>query len=169
MYYKIVNKDSEVYQKLHEMRTKELQMEADNKQAINEKTGGLEYTQYIGHPGQQTFNRVSVYSGFQFLEPEKVDLKIWSRHKKHNDFFVPNKRTNAGREMAKFLSNGLKGHRFKVVYQILGLEGPVGSFSFPFVEIYEDVIGLFIGDEQEQPTNENLIEITSKELNSLKG
>ena len=168
MYYKIVNKESEVYQKLHEMRTKERQMEDDNKQAIAEKTG-LEYTQYIGHPGQQTFNRVSVYSGFKFTEPEKVDLKIWTRHKTHNDIFVPNKRTNAGREMAQFLSNGLKGHWFKVVYKILGLEGPIGSFSFPFVEIYGDVIGLFIGDEQEQPTDENLIEITSKEFNFLRG
>ena len=168
MYYKIVNKESEVYQKLHEMRTKERQMEDDNKQAIAEKTG-LEYTQYIGRPGQQTFNRVSVYSGFKFTEPEKVDLKIWTRHKTHNDIFVPNKRTNAGREMAQFLSNGLKGHWFKVVYKILGLEGPIGSFSFPFVEIYGDVIGLFIGDEQEQPADENLIEITSKEFESLRG
>lgn len=52
MYYKIENKESEVYKRLHEMRTKEHQMAKDNIEAINQKVG-LEWETYLGHSGQQ--------------------------------------------------------------------------------------------------------------------
>lgn len=167
MYYKIVNKDSEVYKKLHEMRTKELQMEADNKQAITEKAG-LEWEEFLGHQGQQNFNRVTVYCGFAFKEPSKVDSKIWSIHKEHKDIFIPNKRTEIGRKMSEFLNNGLKGHSYSTVFKNLNMEQPYGRFTFPFVEIAGDIILLYLGDSQ-IPTDENIIEITSKEFETLRG
>lgn len=37
MYYKIENKECEVYKKLHEMRIKEYQMAKDNIDAINQR------------------------------------------------------------------------------------------------------------------------------------
>jgi len=73
MYYKIENKESEVYKKLHEQRTKEEQMELKNTASIIEKTG-LNFTNFLGRRGQQNFRRVTSYSGFEFIEPEKVDL-----------------------------------------------------------------------------------------------
>ena len=36
MYYKIENKECEVYKKLHELRTKELLISEENKQAIKD-------------------------------------------------------------------------------------------------------------------------------------
>jgi hypothetical protein len=165
MYYKIVNKESEVYKKLHEMRTEELEMEESNKQAITEQIG-LEWEAFLGHSGQQNFNRVTVYSGFVFKDPEKVDRKIWKKHSDHKDVFVPNRKTKLGREMSQFLCNGLKGHSYSKVFKIIGIPQPLGRFTFPYVEIFGDIIAIYLGDKQ-IPTDENIIEITSREFESL--
>lgn len=162
MYYKIENKDCEVYKKLHELRTKEEKIENDNILAIKEKTG-LNWENSFGRIGQQNFRRVSSYSGFEFTEPEKVDLKIWKRHKEHNEIFVPNTKTKLGREMQEFLNNGLDGSRFDTVLEILQLED-LRRFTFPFVEIIGETIILYLDDNHE-PKDLNVIEITKREFN----
>jgi hypothetical protein len=165
MYYKITNKDCDVYQKLHELRTKELKMEEENIQAITEKTG-LKWDNSFGHHGQQNFRRVSSYSGFEFKEPEKVDLKIWKIHPEHNTIFVPNLRTKLGREMEEFLRNGLKSSKLRLVLEILKLED-LRKFSFPFLGIVKDEIILLFVDDNHEPKDENVIEITKREFNEL--
>jgi len=165
MYYKIENKECEAYKKLHEMRTKEHQMAKDNIDAINERVG-LDWETYLGYSGQQQFGRVTTYEGFKFKEPEKVDLKIWKQHSEHKDIFVPNKKTKLGREMAEFLLNGLKGHYFSIVFDCLGIEHPMRRFTFPYVEICGDVIVLYL-DEKTELTDENIIEITTKDAKLL--
>lgn len=166
MYYKIENKECEVYKKLHKMRTEELRIEEENKQLITEKTG-LNWENFLGHKGQQQFGRVTTYNGFVFTEPEKVNLKIWKLHSEYKDCFVPNNRTKLGREMNDFLNNGLnKGHWFNDVYDNLGIESPMGRFTFPYVEICNDIIVLYL-DDKTVLADENIIEITSKEAKSL--
>lgn len=164
MYYKIENKDCEVYKKLHEMRTKELLISEENKQAIRDKSG-LDFESFLGHSGQQNFRRVTQYTGFKFTEPEKVDLKIWQSDKTHSKIFVPNRRTKQGREMEKFLLNGLKGGHFTEPLEIMGLEHP-RRFTFPFIEIAGEVILLYL-DDQMEPKDENIIEITKCEFEKL--
>lgn len=73
MYYKIENKECEVYKKLHQMRTEEIQIGKENEKAIEEKTG-LKFESYLGRSGQQNFSRTTEYFGFKFAEPQKVDL-----------------------------------------------------------------------------------------------
>lgn len=165
MYYKIENKECELYKKLHELRSQELVWEKENKEAICAKIG-LKWDKYLGHRGQQNFKRTTTYSGFIFKEPEKVDPKVWIKHKSQEGGFVPNTRTKAGKEMAKFL-NETKGHWFNMVFYILGLEHPCGRFTFPYVEICGDVIVIFMGSGFEL-TNDFVIEITSKEFESLR-
>jgi hypothetical protein len=165
MYYKIENKECEVYQKLHEMRAYELKISEENKQAIKDKSG-LDFESFYGHSGQQNFRRVTGYTGFKFTEPEKVDSKVWQRHKEHNDIFIPNKKTKLGREMDEFISNGLKGSNFNTPLKILGLEHP-RRFSFPFVDIAGEIIVLFL-DDQFEPKDENVIEITKREFDALR-
>jgi hypothetical protein len=165
MYFKIDNTTSPIYQKLFQMRIEELEMSLRNKKAITEITG-LEWVEYLGYSGQQNFHRVTQFSGFKFTEPEKVNLKIWKRHKKHNDFFVPNKWTNLGREMEGFLLNGLEGRMYDEVFEAVGLESPAGRFSFPFMDICGSLILLFLGGEPELK-DENIIEITKTEFNNL--
>jgi len=165
MYYKITNKDSKVYQELHALRTKELKIEEDNIKAIEEKTG-MTWENSFGNHGQQTFRRVSSYQGFEFKEAEKVDTKIWKQHKEHKELYVPNTRTKLGREMQEFLNNGLQRSNYNRVIDILDLEH-LRRFTFPFVEIAGDLIIVFLGDEHEAK-DENLIEITKKEFQSLR-
>ena len=164
MYYKITNKESEVYKKLHELRTKELQIQKDNDKAIEEKTG-LKFKTFLGDSGQQNFRRVRQYRGFKFTTPDKVDLKIWKTDSEHKEIFVPNRKTKLGREMAEFLLNGLKGSRYDKVFDILKLEH-LRKFTFPYVEISNEVILIFLSDKQE-PKDSNVIEITKKEFNEL--
>lgn len=165
MYYKIENKESEVYKKLYAMRIEEYEFEEQNKEAIKEKTG-LEWGSYLGHQGQQNFDRVTSYSGFAFKDASKVDLKVWKQHDKHKEIFVPNRRTKAGREMSNFLTNGLKRHWYMNVFDNLGIEHPAGRFKFPFVEVVEDVIIMYMDDYIDQMPKD-VVEITKSEFYSI--
>lgn len=162
MYYKITNKESEIYNKLHALRTSELQIENENEAAIKQAVG-LDYEIFLGRAGQQNLWRVTRYSGFKFTEPDKVDLKIWKDS--GDGMFIPNKKTKLGREMDLFLSN-LKSSNYNKPLKILGLETPV-KFSFPYVEIAGDIIVMRL-DDQFFPEDENLIEITKKEFDSIR-
>lgn len=166
MYYKIENKECKVYQELHALRTEELKIEKENKKTIDVKTG-LKWGNSFGHHGQQNFRRVTSYMGFQFKEPEKVDLKIWKLSKNEKGIYVPNMRTKLGREMQDFLNNGLKSSSYDKVFKILKLD-ELRKFTFPFVEITknENII-IFLGDGHE-PKDKNVIEITKKEFNEIR-
>lgn len=164
MYYKILNKECEVYKKLHELRTKELQIGIENEKAIKEKVV-LEYKTFLGQSGQQNFDRVTRCDGFAFLKTENVDLDIWKEHRDYKGIYIPNKKTKQGKEMAKFLSSGLKRSSIIDLFDILGFQFN-GTFTFPFLEIKKDVIILYLGSSQE-PTDKNIIEITKKEFTDL--
>lgn len=163
MYYKIENRECDVYVKLHDMRTKELQIEKDNEEAIKEKTG-LKWKEFLGHYGQQNFRRTTQYSGFVFTEPDKVDSKIWN--KQEDGVFVPNKRTKLGREMSEFLMNGLTGSRYDKPFKILKIPKQ-RRFTFPYIEIGKNGIIVMYFDERHIPNDENVIEITKKEFNEI--
>ena len=165
MYYKIDNKECEVYKKLHALRLKELKIEADNITAIEEKTG-LKFTTFLGNSGQQNWRRVTEYDGFKFTEPDKVDPKIWKKHSEHEGIFIPNRKTKLGREMAEFILNGLNGSRYDSVFKILKIEHG-RKFSFPYVSVVGEIIIIFLGDSTDEPKDKNIIEITKREFNEL--
>lgn len=164
MYYKITNKECEVYGKLHEMRTRELEIEEENVLAIKEKTG-LDFDTFLGHRSQQSWNRVTQYIGFEFTEPEKVNLKIWKKDKDNSNIFIPNTRYKLGREMNEFLSNGLKGSKFTKVFDILEIQRK-SHFTFPYVEIVDDVILIYL-DNNHEPKDPNVIEVTKREFDEI--
>lgn len=165
MYYKVTNKDSEVYKELHKMRSEELEMEELNRKLIDNAVG-LEFDRYLGHRGQQNMSRVSQYQGFEFTEPDNVCMKTWKRHKIHESFFVPNRKTKLGRDMSDFLRKTCSGSWFERPLKILGLEFLSGPFSFPYVEIFGDVIIIYLDDKYD-PKLDDVIEITSKEFNEI--
>ena len=165
MYYKIENKECEVYKKLYELRTKELKIEKQNITSIELKTGH-QWTAFLGNSGQQSnVRRVNQYTGFAFINPELVDLKIWKKHPEYDEIFIPNSRSKLGREIQAFLLNGLEGSSYYDVFKILNLEHK-SKFTIPYVEIYDDIILIYLGDEYE-PKDTNIIEITKKEFNQL--
>lgn len=165
MYYKITNKECDVYEKLHKMRTDEKIMDENNLKSIKEKVK-LDFKNSLGYHGQQNFRRVSEYEGFEFIDVDKVDPKIWVKSKDHDNIFIPNRRTKLGREMFDFLRNKLSYSYFYAPFDILNIEVP-GRFKFPYVEIYNDIIVLFI-DDKFIIEYENVIEITKKEFEEIR-
>lgn len=161
MYYKIINKESEIYQKLYELRSKELKIQSENKELVMAKVG--EYKKVWGFTGQQHHGRVTKYIGFVF-NPEKVNYHTWKEIDEEKNLFVPNKRTKSGREMAKFL-DGLEESSFLEIFEIFGF--PLeGEFVLPYLEIIGDMIILFL-DKSQEPNDDNVIEITKKEFYQL--
>ena len=163
MYYKITNTESELYKKLHEIRSKELLWEKENQKAIEDKTGHT-WDREIGYYGQQGFHRVTEYFAFEFNDGKPVDPKIWKKHKTESAFYEPNTRTKAGKEMKEFLERGLNRHSFHVVGDALGLPHLNGRFNFPYLEIEGPIIKLFL-DNRHEPEFDDLIEITRTEFN----
>lgn len=164
MYYKILNKECQVYQDLYALRQEELRIQDENEKAIEEKTG-LNFDTFLGHRGQDNWRRVRQYIGFKFTTPELVDLKIWKPDNKHKEIFVPNRQTKLGREMADFLLHGLKSSRYDRVWKILNLDH-ILKFRFPYLQVVDDVILISL-DEKQEPTDENVIEITKREFYQL--
>ena len=165
MYYKIINKECEVYKKLHKLRTEEEQIELHNLESIKEKTG-LKFKNYLASEvGQQYVRRVTQYLGFEFIEYEKVNPIIWKRDKEHPEIFIPNRRSKLGREMADFLHNGLKYSNYNKPFEILKM-AKGRKFKFPFIQICNDLIVIYLGDDNE-PKDPNIIEITKLEFTSI--
>lgn len=164
MYYKIENKECEVYKKLHALRTSEIEMNKDNLNAVVEKVV-LDFRYYVGTSSQQNFFRTVQFSGFMFTDPTKVDTTIWKEDKKKKGYYFPNKRTKTGREMAEFLLNGLKKTCYDEVFKILNLPH-LARFVFPYVEIAGEMILVAI-DEKQEPKDPNLIEITKREFEQI--
>ncbi len=162
MYYKIENTESEVYQKLFKMRAEELQFEMENNVLVKEIVI-YPFEKFYGYHGQQNFYRVTRWQGFVFTTPDEVCLKTWKRMKDNPEVFVPNTRTKLGKEMDNFLKYGLQTSCFESPLEILGIEYE-GRFKFPVVHISDDIIYVFIDDNYE-PQDPNLIQITRKEFN----
>lgn len=161
MYYKITNTECSAYKKLVALRKKELGIEVANFKKIKERVA-LEWKAAFGHHGQQHYLRVKQYRGFEFVQPECVDPKVWKQHDEHHKVFVPNKRTKAGREMSLFLS-GMQSSWFEDVFKAVGVKYEGGRFSFPFLELVGDVVYLYI-DDQFELKGPNYIEITKTEM-----
>ncbi len=164
MYYKITNKECEVFQKLQKLRNEEIQIGKDNEQTIQNVTG-LTWQEYLGHAGQQNFRRTTQYTGFKFIETENICKETWKESDDFNEYFIPNRRTKKGREMYSLLLNGLKSSNYNLVFEILNIEHG-NRFIFPYVESFNDVIILFL-DNKHEPKDENIIEITKKEFEAI--
>lgn len=169
MYYKITNKESEVYKQLYGLRTKEQEMEKSNNKIVKELIG-QDFTHFIGKAGQQNFERVTQFSGFEFKHPEKLPPKVWVLDKQYGskDCYVPNRRTKAGREMLEKLRT-LPHSSICEVFKILKCEMS-GRFIFPYVEIgKDDVIVLFMSDRFDDVLshNKDIIEITKREFEEI--
>lgn len=168
MFYKIINKKSDIYKKLHELRTKELEIEENNKKLVKEIVGD-DWNWFVGRTGQQSYDRCTQYSGFQFRHPENLPPKTWVLDKEYGDkgVYVPNKRTKAGREIKEKLNTMPHSSMFDV-FEILECEIG-GRFAFPFVEICNSgEIVIYMSDKYDLESKfKDVIEITKHEANEL--
>ena len=166
MFYKIENKDCKVYQDLKALLDKEKSYNEYNRKVAEEVTKGLEWHKFVGQGTQCSFYRVRFYWGFVFTQPEKLNPKEWMPYKQMPGSFIPNKRTKAGKDIQERLNKQKRSDLFcleKILnISFLGRE----SFKFPQIFLKNDVIVMFL-DEKHNPTDENIIEITSKEFKEI--
>lgn len=167
MYYKITNKESGLYKKLYELRAKEKEIDRRNSAKVREAVGD-DWDEFTGWSGQQNLWRCTQYSGFKFKHPENLPPKTWKAHKEYKGFFVPDRRTKAGREISELLSNGLEHSSIITVFEIFGCEMD-GRFVYPFVEICDNgAIVVFMSDKYDlEKRFSDMIEITHREIDEL--
>lgn len=162
MYYKIENADSEIFKKLYALRLKEHEINKENRELII-KEYGSDFSSYL-YNGEQKWNRCKTYKGFEFHH--KIDINGWKSCEDAPEIYIPNKRTKNGKKIIEFL-NSLKSTSMIDLLDILDLDLISDfPFSFPFLEIIDDILILSL-DNNYNPTDVDLIEITKKEFNQL--
>lgn len=150
MYYKITNKGSEIYKVLHEQRTKELTAKEENSKKLKELIP-YKWEQYFGWR-DNSYGRIPAY----------FDRNIWRQDRGNPEYYIPNKKTKAGKAMALELEN-LKRFSFYRIWEMLGISNDTGTKCVPFLEISGDVILISLDDSQ-SPMDSDVVEITKKEF-----
>lgn len=92
----------------------------------------------------------------------KMDMKVWKRDPNHPEIFIPNKRTKAGKEMQKAISN-LKCFSFMKIMDILDIKDYCGRYVIPTLEIAGDTILVSV-DDKHKLTQQDAIMITMNEF-----
>lgn len=164
MYYKVINKESEVCKKLREQREKEMAADERNKAKIEELLG-FKFESFWGNKGFQNLFRVTKYTAFIPEDESKVTKSV-RKSEKYKDGYVPNRRSKAGKALSEFLSYGMESFHFRDILEILGCDELYGRFTVPFMELKDDIILLYL-DNRNIPVSEDVIEITKKEFDEI--
>ena len=151
MYYKLTNKESLFYKQLYEMRSRELGIEKENYTLIKQR-----YPKWNGHflgwKGQQNFDRTTKYVGLGFDNVEDVDLKVFKPDKNNDGFYVPNKRTKAGKACSEFFNSLKRSSYFDFMDIVFGSDVCYNRFVFPFMEIgADDNLYFYLDDKMKLP------------------
>ena len=160
MFYKITNKNSAVYKNMSAFLLKEKNINEKNKILISEKTP-YKFESTWGNSDQQDFIRTITYSGFKFLDTDKIDKKEWKM--RDDGYWFPNPRTKRGKEMKRFL-NTLEKTYYDDLLEIIKCNVFLSRFKFPFALQCDDTIILFLDDKFTPQPEEDIIEITRKEF-----
>lgn len=164
MYYKITKKSNKIYKKLRAVREKEIENEKKNRETV-EKLIGFELTLFVGVTQQHSLDRMTSYSGFKFPDGVTPDPKVWVKSKKFPDYYVPNRRTKVGREMAKSLHSLPSVSSSWDIWEAIGVKTPYRSFSIPALYLSGNGDVIIYLDDNMEPTDKDVIEITRTEFN----
>lgn len=100
-YYKVTDKESELYKKANKFLNMEQEFRNTQNAAVKAKVPSFTLCQT-----ETGFNRIAKYVGFVFEDQDNIDKKVWStKTVDGKPISYPNKRTKAGKEMAEFLEN----------------------------------------------------------------
>lgn len=163
-FYKVENKQSALFKKASDFLTKE-----ENLRNMQKETIVAKLPKFSKYKTERGFNRIPIYKGFVFENPENLDPKVWNT-KKENGMMVsfPNPRTKAGKEMKKFL---LSFERTDIwdLDRVLGIDkfSINGEFYQSNMFKHKDCVYIFIDSqyrEEFEKNNTDLIEITYGEM-----
>ena len=158
--YKLENKECELYKTLKARIDLEVESNKFNKELI-ENHVPYEFERYSAYK-EHNAALVITYCGFFFLNPEEVDRKVWKEDK--DGCFFPNRRTKAGKEMAKIMDSQRR-HGFYQLMDVLDISNVCGRFKIPQLFYHVDAI-LVVTDDNHRLTDSNLVEITRGELDT---
>ena len=164
IYYKVENKDSELFRKASEFLAMEDRLREEQKSAIEAKV-----PKFKMYRGERGFNRIVRFIGFVFEDSQNIDSKVWKTEEKDGEILsTPNRRTKAGREMRKFLNSFTRTTMWDVD-RLLGIdkESIFGSFYPANLFKFNDRIYILIDSqfrEGFEKNNTDIIEITNGEI-----
>lgn len=169
MYFKIENKDSELYSKvmkfIKDRRSLKINNMSKAENLVMEITG-LEVDQFDLMISQGGFNLIPYVDGIKLRKPSTT-TPTGFMVKKGDKFHTPNGRTKLGRQLQSFFNNQ-KGVSYVCNLTILGLEDKsLHRFRVPYVEEFNGVIVALIDSQYEPKSTEDFIEITETEFNTL--
>ena len=167
LYYKVENKDSDLYKKAKEFLAMEEKLRETQRKAIESKVP--KFSKYKARKG---FNRIVRYIGFVFDDKESIDPKVWKTKEEDGEMLsVPNLRTKVGKAMDGFLRSFNRTTAWDVD-RLLAIDrkSVYGSFYpanlFEFNECFYIIIDSQFRDVFEK-NNTDIIEITNGEMTKV--
>lgn len=164
IFYKVENKDSELFKKASEFLEVEDRLREEQKAAIEAKV-----PKFKTYRGAKGFNRIVRFTGFVFEDQQNIDPKVWKTEEKDGKMLsTPNRRTKVGREMYKFLNSFDRTTAWDVD-RVLGIEKEMifGSFYPANLFNFNDRIYIWIDSKfraEFEKNNTDIIEITHGEM-----
>ena len=164
IYYKVENKDSELFKRANVFLAKEEELREIQRKSIESKVP--KFSKYKCLKG---FNRIGQYTGFVFDDKENIDPKVWKTKEENGEMLSkPNLRTKVGKAMDKFLRS------FKVtnawdVDRLLAIEGKSVYGRFYTANLFEfnECIYIIMDSRYRdvfEKNNTDIIEITNGEM-----
>lgn len=164
IYYKVENKDSELFRKASDFLAMEERLSEEQKAAVIAKV-----PKFKTYRGEKGFDRIVKFTGFVFDDPQNIDSKVWKTEKVDGKMLsTPNRRTKAGREMWNFLCSFERTTMWDVDRLLgIGKESIFGSFYPADLFKFNDRIYILIDSQFREEFEKNytdIIEITHGEI-----
>lgn len=167
LYYKVENKDSDLYKRANEFLAMEEKLREIQRNAIESKVP--KFSKYKARKG---FNRIVRYIGFVFDDKASIDTKVW-KTKEENGVMLstPNLRTKVGRAMNEFLRSFKKTNVWDVD-RLLAIDEKslCGEFYPADLFVFNECIFIIIDSQFRdvfEKNNTDIIEITNGEMTKV--
>ena len=167
LYYKVENKDSDLFKRANEFLAMEEKLREVQRQALESQIP--EFSKFKGRKG---FNRIEQYIGFVFDDKENIDPKVW-KTKEENGVMLstPNLRTKVGKAMNKFLRSFQRTTVWDVDRLLaIDIETLYGSFYQANLFEFNNRIYIIIDSQFRdvfEKNNTDIIEITNGEITKV--
>lgn len=168
MYFKIEDKESNLYKDVMLFIHKRRSMEIDNldkARNIIEKLTGLESNQYDLLISRGGFWLIPWPSGIQMKNDTPIPKGF--RYNKGQGCICPNGVTKLGRQLNRFFG-ALPNIRYRLILDLFKVKDKfLPRFSLPYLEEIKGVIIVRIDSQYEPESTDYFIEITESEFNKI--
>ena len=167
LYYKVENKDSDLYKRASEFLAMEEKLREIQKNAIESKV-----PKFSKCKARKGFNRIVRYTGFVFDDKESIDPKVWKTKEEDGEMLsTPNLRTKVGKAMDKFLGSFQRTNVWDVD-RLLAIDGKSVYGSFYPANLFEFNNRIYIIIDSQfrdvfEKNNTDIIEITNGEMTKV--